>query len=100
MMHEDRQRALTLTGVNLVVEAGATFIPAKCPGNTGLGTTYLKGLSGEGTLLGHDDAAYWFIVKDTTPHGPFAGKVENFILPRIESGGTLSLRENSPRDSK
>ena len=23
MMHEDRQRALTLTGVNLVVEAGA-----------------------------------------------------------------------------
>ena len=75
----------------LVVEAGATFIPAKCPGNTGLGTTYLKGLSGEGTLLGHDDAAYWFIVKDTTPHGPFAGKVENFILPRIESGGTLEL---------
>jgi autotransporter-associated beta strand protein len=75
----------------LVIEAGATFIPAKCPGNTGLGTTYLKGLSGEGTLLGHTDAAYWFIVKDTTPHGPFSGKVENFILPRIESGGTLEL---------
>ncbi|MBO5940555.1 MAG: autotransporter-associated beta strand repeat-containing protein [Kiritimatiellae bacterium] len=75
----------------LVIEDSATFIPAKCPESTGYGTTYIKGLSGGGTLLGHADKAYWFIVKDTTPYGAFSGKVENYILPRIENGGTLEL---------
>lgn len=75
----------------VIVESGATFIPAKHVSNTGRGTTYLKGLSGGGTLKGNATDAYWFIVKDVTPYGPFSGKVEGFIRARVENGGVFEL---------
>ena len=74
----------------VIVEAGATFVPALYPGNASRGTTYIKGLSGAGVFQGHT-SGYLLSVSGVTPYGPFSGKVTGAVRVRVISGGVLEL---------
>ena len=73
----------------VIVEEGATFVPARSD-DLRYGQTYAKGLSGAGVVQGHT-SAYWFIINDATPYGPFSGKVTGGMKTRVSAGGVLEL---------